>query len=246
MNLKLLLSSLFAATALAAPAVLAQAPLREGAAPAAQDDHNKPIDPAILIKAKLAFQELKQPAAPLLVDVRSRIEFNAEHIQGAINFPFVDVRDNGVYPFAKDRKLLLYCGCPHHLSGMSADILKRKGYAQVHVIDEGFFGWKQQGFGIFKHPNAPAQVSMGFSGRVRRGETAMANKNIFLRHTATGQLEATRTDAEGRFAMHLHFSSVADKDPVEFEISGESFGQMALGDLKDNLELEAPDRVAAR
>lgn len=245
MNVKFLLGSLFAVSALATPAVLAQAPFREDPAPAA-NDHNKPIDPNILIKAKSAFQELKTPEAPLLIDVRTRMEFNAEHIQGAINFPIEDVRNSAAYPFTRERKLLLYCGCPHHLSGMSADILKSKGFKQVHVIDEGYFGWKQQGFGVFTHPNAPAQVSMGFSGRVLQGEKAVANKNIFLRHASTGQLEATRTDAEGRFAMHLHFVSVDKQDPVEFEIDRQSFGHMALGELKQDLELEMPDRLASR
>lgn len=241
---KILLAALL--TALAAPATLAQAPLND--APAAdQSQHDKGIDPKILIKAKAAFSLLKGKNPPILVDVRSRPEFNAEHIQGAISFPFKSVQMGGEYPFRKDNKLLLYCGCPHHLSGMSADILKTKGYTDIHVIDEGYWGWKAQGLPIFRDPNAPAQVSLSVTGKVQSAGQAKAFKNIFLLHPASGQLEATRTDAEGRFAMHLHFGGVTPQDQVVIQMDERTLRQLSLAEVdKAELSLEYPNQLASQ
>lgn len=237
---QLLLGSTLALSCLT-PA-MAQAPLRQDASQAPAQD----IDPAILIKAKVAFDLLSKPNPPLLIDVRSRPEFNNEHILGAISYPYTTFKMSNEYPFAKDRNLLLYCGCPHHLSGMSAEILEQKGYKNIHVIDEGYWGWKSMGLPIFLNPDAPPQTSMKIQGQVKSGQMAIANKDILLTHQASGQLEATRTDAEGRFVMHLHFSGVNDADKVIFEIDDKSFGQMAMGDLKGDLKLEMPEQVASR
>lgn len=226
------------------PMSLAQAPLRED--PGAQSAPPQGIDPKILIKAKTAYALLQKAKPPLLIDVRSRPEFNAEHIRGAISYPFTTIKMTAEYPFAKDRNLLLYCGCPHHLSGMSAEILSQKGYKDVHVIDEGYWGWKAMGLPVFKNPDAPKQISMAIQGQVKQGDVAVAYKDIFLLHPATGQLEATRTDAAGHFAMHLHFGGTTPQDPVLFQMDDQTIKQMALAELTGDLNLQMPERVASR
>lgn len=228
-----------------APASLAQAPFRQDPG-AAQQQPSSDIDPKLLIKAKTAFDLLEKTNPPLLIDVRSRPEFNAEHIRGAISYPFTTIKMTNEYPFAKERNLLLYCGCPHHLSGMSAEILAQKGYKTIHVIDEGYWGWKQMGLPVFVNPDAPPQTSMSIKGQVKSAGLAVANKDILLTHLASGQLEATRTDAEGRFTMHLHFGGVEPQDRVIFEIDDQRFGQMALADLRGDLALQLPEKVASR
>lgn len=241
-----LLSTLLVVSALAAPAGFAQAPLADP--PANQDGHDhQEIDPKLLIKAQAAYALLKSEQPPLVIDVRSRPEFNAEHIQGAISYPYTTIKTEAKYPFAKERKLLLYCGCPHHLSGLSAEILKQRGYPDVVVIDEGYWGWKAMGLPIMRNPNAPKQVSMSVSGQVRRASgTAAAFKDIFLLHPASGQLEATRTDREGRFTMHLHFGGVASADVVRLSMDDLTLNELTLGELGTELMLELPERQAGK
>ncbi|HEY9843024.1 MAG TPA: rhodanese-like domain-containing protein [Candidatus Obscuribacterales bacterium] len=240
---RILLGGLLAVACLATPS-LAQAPLRDDAG--ASQPPPQEIDPKILIKAKAAYSLLQLQKPPLLIDVRSRQEYNAEHIEGAISYPFTTIKMTSEYPFAKERNLMLYCGCPHHLSGMSAEILKTKGYKDIHVIDEGYWGWKALGLPIVKNPNAPKQVSMSVTGQVLQGERAVAYKDIFLLHPESGQLEATRTDGQGRFTMHLHFGGVGPEDQVLFQIDDLTLKQLAMAELTGELSLQMPELLASR
>lgn len=235
-----LLSSLLLLAAMM-PAALAQAPLNNP--PAAQQQHPE-IDPLFLIKSKPAYELLKKPNPPLVIDVRSRAEFNAEHIQGAISYPWSTIKVGGEYPFSKDRQLLLYCGCPHHLSGMSAEVLRQKGYTKVNVIDEGYWGWKAFGFPVYVNPNAPKQTSMSFDGQLVAGLQGAAYRDVFLLHPETGQLEAVRTDANGNFTMHLHFGGVSPQDTVLFQVADQTIKETTLAELNQKVHLELPEQLA--
>lgn len=218
----------------------AQAPLREN------EHQHQGIDPAILIKAKAANALLLKNAA-LFVDVRSRTEFNASHIQGALSYPYPAIRDGDNYPFKKDKKLILYCGCPHHLSGMSADVLKKKGYKDVHVIDEGFWGWKAMGYPVVLNPDAPKKLSLDIKGRLLQGQQALAYQDILLIHPETEQIEATRTDAEGHFRMALHFAGLTLKDKVVFQLGKQKIQSFALEELQNSkIHLNVPLELAQR
>ena len=226
----------------------AQAPFRSNPAP---QNHAQDIDPALLIKSQQAYALLKKKS-PLLIDVRSREAFNVEHIAGAISYPYPIIKNTTDYPFRdKKRKMILYCGCPHHLSGLSADILKKRGYEDVKVIDEGYFGWKALKLPITVNPNAATKVSMSFGGRIMQGNNRPAvYEDVFLRHPETGQLEATRTDKQGNFRMTLHFFNTQNTDKVEFEVRDKILKTMALDGLnkpgKDNIQLTMPTQLAAR
>lgn len=223
----------------------AQAPFRNDAA-ADSHNHAQSIDPALLIKAQDAYT-LIQKSNPLLIDVRSREEYNAEHIVGALSYPFRAIQSTTNYPFQdKDRAMILYCGCPHHLSGMSADVLKKRGYKNVKVIDEGYWGWKSFQLPVMVNPNAPAKMSMDFEGRLTRGGQGAKYEDVLLIHPETGQIEATRTDAQGHFRMALHFYNSTPDDTVQFEVHDTLLKTMSLKDLKtQKINLDMPLQVAS-
>ncbi len=224
--------------------VLAQAPFREQ--PQDEHNHQQEIDPAILIKAKAASELLKKNKA-LFVDVRSRPEFNAEHIQGAISYPYTVIKTAKDLPFKPADKVILYCGCPHHLSGLSADILKQKGFKDVHVIDEGYWGWKEFGLPVMVNPDAPTKVSMDIEGRASQNGQPLVYKDVFLLHPETGQLEATRTDREGNFRMALHFRGLDLSEQVVFQIQDRDLQRLSLAELESKfIELDLPQQVANR
>jgi cytochrome c oxidase cbb3-type subunit 3/ubiquinol-cytochrome c reductase cytochrome c subunit len=41
--------------------------------------------------------------------------------------------------------VISYCACPHHVSGIVVDELRKRGYLHSAVLDEGIFVWQQQG-----------------------------------------------------------------------------------------------------
>ncbi|MBF2054673.1 MAG: rhodanese-like domain-containing protein [Candidatus Sericytochromatia bacterium] len=242
-----LLGSLLLISAMV-PAGLAQAPLRQDkpadAGHAGHDHYD--IDPKLLIKAQNAYEIVKQ-RIPLVVDVRSRVEYNAEHIKGAISYPYQVIRTSNQFPFGKDRQLLLYCGCPHHLSGLSAESLKEKGYTNVKVIDEGYWGWKHFGFPIVLNPNAPKQMSMDVEGQLMQNGVALAYQDIFLLHPETGQLEATRTNSQGAFKMGLHFRGLNPDDQLVFHLKDDTRLQtVRISELTGPMLLDVPQRLARR
>ena len=92
-----------------------------------------------------------QPATPpaalgeLIIDVRSKNEYDAGHIAGAILIPVGAIRkDIGKYAPNKDRQIILYC-LSGARSGMALGLLMEMGYtnAEDHrglqdMIDEGY------------------------------------------------------------------------------------------------------------
>jgi len=66
----------------------------------------------------------------LLVDVRSREEYAAGHVPGAINLPVQELPQR-MSELPKDRPLVLYCRSGHR-SGRAAEMLKQAGYGDVH------------------------------------------------------------------------------------------------------------------
>lgn len=66
-----------------------------------------------------------------VIDVRSREEYQGDHIPGAINIPLGELRD-GITPLVpdKDQPLLLHC-LSGGRSGIGKGLLKRMGYRKV-------------------------------------------------------------------------------------------------------------------
>jgi len=71
----------------------------------------------------------------LLVDVRSKQEFLEKHIDGAINIPLIDIKDNiGVYAHEFNQVIVLYCNAGIR-SVKAQAILFNRGYKNVYVLD---------------------------------------------------------------------------------------------------------------
>ncbi len=80
---------------------------------------------------------------PVVLDVRSKAEFNQGHVPGAIHFPFWRVesrwRELGEM---RDRPLVVYCGHgPRaYLAGAA---LQRHGFSHVMYLEGHMRKWKQ-------------------------------------------------------------------------------------------------------
>jgi cytochrome c oxidase cbb3-type subunit 3/ubiquinol-cytochrome c reductase cytochrome c subunit len=80
----------------------------------------------------------------VLIDARTPSDYLRMHITGAISIPYFDMHDLGKVP-NDGTWVIAYCACPHHVSGVVMEELRKRGYAHAAVLDEGVFAWQQQG-----------------------------------------------------------------------------------------------------
>lgn len=82
----------------------------------------------------------------VLVDARDPIQFAQEHIPGAINIPYVDIRAGGRLP-PRDARIVIYCSdpsCP--ISRYAYEALESIGYSNLYDMHAGIQGWKAEGY----------------------------------------------------------------------------------------------------
>lgn len=84
--------------------------------------------------------------APLIIDVRSPAEYQAEHVAGAINIPLDELAGRlGELP--DQAPVITYCMMKHrgHSRGeRAADLLRSKGY-NAAVLEGGLPAWQAAG-----------------------------------------------------------------------------------------------------
>jgi cytochrome c oxidase cbb3-type subunit III len=82
----------------------------------------------------------------VIVDARPESDWRRVHITGAVSIPYLDMHRLADIP--KDVWVLAYCACPHHLSGVVVDELRKQGHARSAVIDEGILEWHRRGYPV--------------------------------------------------------------------------------------------------
>lgn len=89
------------------------------------------------------WQESGEPF--VLIDARDPVQYRQEHIPGAVNVPYVDIRAGAALP-PRDARVVVYCsdpGCP--ISQYAYDALQRLGYSNLYDMRAGLQGWKRDG-----------------------------------------------------------------------------------------------------
>lgn len=95
-----------------------------------------------LLKCNVNKREIKQinfendNIDGLLVDVRSRQEYEEGHLRGAINIPLGSIDENILGKIPKDKNIIIYCQ-----SGMrskkACEILDELGYEKIYNLEGG-------------------------------------------------------------------------------------------------------------
>ncbi len=108
--------------------------------------------PLRLITTENLLGRTKEGGAPntwpfVLVDARTRVEYEAEHIPGAINCPAEKIEQKlGTLISDKSREVVFYCNGPDctksHKAGRAAIA---SGFPKSAVYDEGLPAWKKAG-----------------------------------------------------------------------------------------------------
>lgn len=83
----------------------------------------------------------------VIIDARPTSEWRRVHIAGAVSIPYHELQRLDEVP--KDGTwVIAYCACPHHLSGIVVDELRKRGYSHTAVLDEGINDWHRRGFPV--------------------------------------------------------------------------------------------------
>lgn len=163
----------------------------------------------------------------LVLDARSATAYNQSHIEGAklspANAPEFDHPTTGI---AKDRRIVTYCTCPHHLSTARAAELYEEGFETVYAIDEGFGAWVENGY-----PTAGAGSAKPVSYTIEgRTDPADAGKQVWLSEPETGQQYVARITEDGSYEMHFEFYAVDDDTTAILELPSRTV-ERTLGEL---------------
>ena len=83
----------------------------------------------------------------IIIDARPQSEWMRVHITGAVSIPHHDLKRLDEMP--KDGTwVIAYCACPHHLSGIVVDELRKRGYKNAVVLDEGILEWHRRAYPV--------------------------------------------------------------------------------------------------
>jgi cytochrome c oxidase cbb3-type subunit 3 len=87
-------------------------------------------------------EALKNKNKMVILDTRTTSEWHNAHIPGAIPIPYYISEKEVDKGLPKDDTwILAYCSCPHAASDKIINMLRKKGFKNTAVIDEGFFNW---------------------------------------------------------------------------------------------------------
>ena len=97
------------------------------------------VTPAALLAA------IDGGVAPVIVDVRTRREYEAGHVPGALHVPFYTllVRQDDI-PGARERPVVVYCEHGPR-AGVARLALRLIGFTDVRYLDGHMAGWKKSG-----------------------------------------------------------------------------------------------------
>jgi len=85
--------------------------------------------------------------AVVLVDMRTRREYAAGHLPGAISVPITEL-DRRFKEIPRAPRVVLYCECPREDIATAYVFLKTQGYANHAVLEDGFDGWLKRRYPV--------------------------------------------------------------------------------------------------
>jgi rhodanese-related sulfurtransferase len=99
----------------------------------------------VTVTSRALLAAIDTGAAPVIVDVRTRREYEAGHVPGAIHVPFYTllVRQDDI-PGPRERTVVVYCEHGPR-AGVARLALRMTGFTDVRYLDGHMAGWKAQG-----------------------------------------------------------------------------------------------------
>ncbi|MEQ8477118.1 c-type cytochrome [Fulvivirga sp.] len=98
------------------------------------------------LSAEQLIKAMRDSSRLVLLDARSEVAWRQMHIPGAIPVPYYEEPENFVKDIPNDSTwVVAYCACPHAASERVMNTLRRNGFKNTAVLDEGILVWAQLG-----------------------------------------------------------------------------------------------------
>mgnify|MGYP000025213088 CR=1 FL=1 len=101
-----------------------------------------PTDHIVTTSIKEIYCQIQENHPPLLIDVRTKEEWDNGHIESAHHFP---LGDSPLPTFPHTTALALFCASGYR-SAVASSLLKRAGYHTVANVTGGMNAWNDAGF----------------------------------------------------------------------------------------------------
>ncbi len=99
--------------------------------------------PSKSVAASWLLVQLDRKTTTIIVDVRSRLEFDAGHVPGALHHPFLKIPFY-IHNLSEIPSVVLYCG--YGPRAKLAQLLLRGFGISAALLDGHWFNWKRRGF----------------------------------------------------------------------------------------------------
>ena len=156
-----------------------------------------------------------------IADARGADQYERAHIAGAPLSPAPDGGSNDpISEWATDDRIVTYCGCPHHLSGLRAASLLDEGYEEVYALDEGFQAWIDAGYPL----EGSAVSEDRATYRIQGQSNAAPNEMVMLEQVDAERFEAAPIADDGSYTLQLHYAGSTDSrfrvDAPDYTVEG--------------------------
>lgn len=98
----------------------------------------------------------------VIIDARATSDWLVMRIPGSVSIPYYELKNLSAVP-NDGTWVLAYCACPHHASGVVIDELRKLGYKNTAILDEGILEWDKRKYPIARQ--APPARSGGAAAR---------------------------------------------------------------------------------
>lgn len=167
------------------------------------------------------FEGVEVPLAPIedvfywyqrqearVADARGSNQYENAHIAGAPLSPAPDGgSDDPIADWDTDDRIVTYCGCPHHLSGLRAASLIDDGYEEVYALDDGFQAWINSGYPLEGSEVSEDRTTYHIQGQ---SDAAYAGEMVMLDQVDADRREAAPITEDGSYTLQLHYAGSTD------------------------------------
>jgi mono/diheme cytochrome c family protein/rhodanese-related sulfurtransferase len=110
---------------------------------------NFDLQKGLYVSSTQVNQAMQDGARMIILDARSEVAWRQMHIPGSIPVPYYEEPEDFVDVLPNDSTwIVAYCACPHAASGRVIKTLRRYGYKNTAIIDEGILVWAQLGYPV--------------------------------------------------------------------------------------------------
>ncbi|MEJ8803336.1 rhodanese-like domain-containing protein [Pontibacter sp. H249] len=115
-------------------------------------------DAVPVIAAEALHQKLsKQKAGVVLLDTRTKIEFEVSHLKGSRFVDYDSFSIEQIQDLPKDASIVVYCSVGYR-SEKIGEKLKNAGYRNVYNLYGGIFEWVNKGFTVYDAKGITSKV----------------------------------------------------------------------------------------